>query len=135
MDYPRWLTYEIQHKIDTLLSENLTLISLRLALTSFSYIAQKTGFPDATMEYRNYERAILIRFGVALVGWTHELWASPSELPLDVEPLETLLEAVNTGRCYFRRLSAEEHVCCIDSYVERWEERRRRRRMARRSGN
>ena len=53
------------------------------------------------MDYDNYEGSILVRLGVQLVGWTHATWACPSQLPLEAEPLETLLEAVETGHCHF----------------------------------
>ena len=83
------------------------------------YIAQSTGLVNVKMDYDDYEGAILVRFGIALVGWTHEKWACPSELPLEVEPLETLLEAVKTGECYFDQLTPEEHIRCIEVYTER----------------
>ena len=71
------------------------------------------------MDYDDYEGAILVRLGVQLVGWTHATWACPSDLPLEVEPLETLLEAVKTGQCYFRLLTAAEHIQCVDEHMER----------------
>ena len=80
------------------------------------------------MDFDDYEGAILVRLGVALVGWTHATWACPSELPLDVGPLETLLEAVKTGRCYFRLLAPAEHMQCIDAYRQRSETRPRQHR-------
>ncbi|KAI1785820.1 hypothetical protein LXA43DRAFT_1065555 [Ganoderma leucocontextum] len=121
--YPKWLRHEIREKIDILL-------------------AQATGLIDVKMEYDDYEKAILVDLGVELVGWTHETWACPSKLPLEVEPLQTLLEAVKIGKCHFRRLAKEEHAQCVNEYVERVieksrEQRRRRRvrKMAHASGN
>ena len=71
------------------------------------------------MDYENYEKAILIDLGIALVGWTHPTFARPSELPLEVQPLETLLRALNTGACYFRRITEAERNCHIFAYMQR----------------
>ena len=92
------------------------------------------------MDYDNYEGAIVVRLGVQLVAWTHSTWACPSQLPLEAEPLETLLEAVKTGQCHFRRLTAAERVQCVDEHMEHLvrrshEQRRRRNRRTHRSGN
>ena len=71
------------------------------------------------MDYENYEKAILIDLGITLVGWTHPTFARPSELPLEVQPLETLLRALNTGACYFRRITEAERNLHIFAYMQR----------------
>jgi hypothetical protein len=60
------------------------------------------------MQYINYERAIVLRLGVELQGWTHPTWANPSELSTSLPPLQALLDAIKHGNCKFVRLSREE---------------------------
>ena len=60
------------------------------------------------MQYKNYEKDIVLRYGVELVGWTHEQFACPSSLPMSIEPLRALRDALETGECKFRRLTHQE---------------------------
>ncbi len=60
------------------------------------------------MQYANYEEAIVLKYGIEMVGWTHEKFCNPSELSNSLEPLRTLLEALNTQTCKFARLSPAE---------------------------
>ena len=71
------------------------------------------------MDYVNYEKAVLIDLGIELVGWTHPTFACPSELPLEVEPLKTLLRALNTGACYFGRITEAKRNLHIFAYMQR----------------
>lgn len=69
------------------------------------------------MEYENYEKAVLIDLGITLDGWTHSTFASPLMLPLEIRPLETLLRAVKTGECCFRRITKAERVHHLHYYM------------------
>lgn len=129
--YSQWLRHEIKDKIDTLLGASLAAISSCSGPTFIFHTAQVTGMSDVTMDFDDYEGAIVARFGVALVGWTHAMWSCPSELPLEVGPLEELLDAVKTGRCYFRLLTPAEHMECIDACRQRLETRSRQHRRRR----
>jgi hypothetical protein len=60
------------------------------------------------MQYLNYERAIVLRLGVELRGWTHPTWANPSELSTSLPPLQALLDAIKNGSCKFVKLTREE---------------------------
>lgn len=62
------------------------------------------------MEYLNYEKKIVIDFGIELVGWTHETFACPSALPNSIEDLKKLREALEDGSCYFRHLPQSERA-------------------------
>ncbi|RPD52386.1 hypothetical protein L226DRAFT_576897 [Lentinus tigrinus ALCF2SS1-7] len=68
-----------------------------------------TGNKKAVMQYKSYEKDIVLHYGIELVGWTAGLpFACPSSLPVTLEPLQNLLQAIDNGQCYFRRLSASE---------------------------
>lgn len=60
------------------------------------------------MQYANYEEAIVLKYGIELVGWTHEKFCNPSELSNALEPLRKLLEALNSQTCKFVKLSPSE---------------------------
>ena len=73
------------------------------------------------MDYENYEKAIVIDLRVVLDGWTHHTFARPTTLPIEIQPLETLLHAVVWGQCYFRPITEEEHARYVRNYTERTE--------------
>ncbi|KAI1788545.1 hypothetical protein LXA43DRAFT_1097239 [Ganoderma leucocontextum] len=98
--YATWMRKTIEDKINMLL-------------------VQVTGRRNVTVDYENYEKAVLIDLGVELVGWTHETFARPSTLPLDIMPLEKLLRAVNTGACFFRRRTKAECADHLRDYMQR----------------
>lgn len=61
------------------------------------------------MQYVNYEEAIVLKYGIELIGWTHNKFCNPSELSNALEPLHTLLKALNNQSCKFVKLSPLEH--------------------------
>ena len=67
-----------------------------------------TGNPKAVMQYKHYERDIVIRYGIEMEGWTHTMFACPASLPMEIEPLQKLLEALDNGTCRFRSLTYAE---------------------------
>lgn len=60
------------------------------------------------MQYTNYEADIVIKYGIELVGWTHDKFCNPSELSNSLEPLRTLLDALNNQMCKFVKLSPQD---------------------------
>ncbi|TFY50860.1 hypothetical protein EVJ58_g10858, partial [Rhodofomes roseus] len=62
----------------------------------------------AQMQYKNFERDIVVVHGIDIKGWTHPKWDSPSKLSTSLPPLQTLLDALNSGTCHFFCLSPEE---------------------------
>ncbi|RDX41769.1 hypothetical protein OH76DRAFT_1489212 [Lentinus brumalis] len=67
-----------------------------------------TGQKNIVMQYKTYDKDIVIERGVELVGWTHEVFTCPSSLPNALEPLQKLLQAIDDGQCHFKRLSHSE---------------------------
>ncbi|PCH43996.1 hypothetical protein WOLCODRAFT_141380 [Wolfiporia cocos MD-104 SS10] len=65
-----------------------------------------TGNQKAVMNYKNYEKDIVCRYSIELIGWTHKKWANPSDLSTSLPPLQKLLDALKSGECRFIRLSA-----------------------------
>ena len=74
------------------------------------------------MDWENYEKAVLIDRGIELVGWTHPTFTCPSALPLEIRPLEELLQALNLGKCYFSRITQAERIRLLRRYLQRMEE-------------
>ena len=84
-----------------------TFISLCHA-TDYIFAVKITGRPNMVMQYVNYERAIVLQLGIELCGWTHPVWANPSELSTSLPPLQMLLDAIKSGNCKFVELTREE---------------------------
>ncbi|KAF8241010.1 hypothetical protein L208DRAFT_1074176, partial [Tricholoma matsutake] len=70
----------------------------------------------AMMQYVNYKEGIVQRYGVELIGWTHDKFANPSELSTAVEPLRKLLDAIKGGDCKFIELTVEERKKRLETY-------------------
>ena len=69
-----------------------------------------TRDPNAQMQYKNFERDIVVEYGVDLVGWTHPSFKCPAKLSTSLPPLQTLLDALESGACRFVRLSKPERT-------------------------
>ncbi|TFK82408.1 hypothetical protein K466DRAFT_603716 [Polyporus arcularius HHB13444] len=67
-----------------------------------------TGKKNIVMQYKSYEKDIVIDHGVELVGWTHEVFSCPSSLSPALEPLQKLLQVIDDGQCHFKRLRTDE---------------------------
>jgi hypothetical protein len=67
-----------------------------------------TGNPNAVMQYIKYEKDIVLKYGVILEGWTHPVWANPSDLSTSLPPLQALAHAIQIGACKFRTLTHQE---------------------------
>jgi hypothetical protein len=67
-----------------------------------------TGDKNATMKYTEYEELIVLKYGVELQGWTYEKFVCPSFLSTSLPPLQALLDAINSGRCKFIKLTPVE---------------------------
>ncbi|KAF7984939.1 hypothetical protein HWV62_9859 [Athelia sp. TMB] len=59
------------------------------------------------MNYANYEKAIVVKYGVHLAGWTHDKFENPGNIKTGTA-LNALLSALALGTCYWQTLSAEE---------------------------
>ena len=71
--------------------------------------ADITGEPRAVMQYGNYERDLVLRYGVVLEGWPKEVpFVNASELGSSLPTLQRLLDALEKGTCKFARLSKED---------------------------
>jgi hypothetical protein len=67
-----------------------------------------TGNSKAVMQYANFQEGIVHRYGVDVVGWTHDKFENPSNLSNSLPPLRTLLDAIRDGTCKFIKLSSSE---------------------------
>ena len=73
-----------------------------------------TGNENAVMNYKSFEKDIVLRYSIKLEGWTHESFVQPKDLPGSLGPLRELLDAMDKGSCRFVKLTASE-----------WEERQK----------
>lgn len=67
-----------------------------------------TGNSKAVMQYANFQEGIVHRYGVDIVGWTHDKFENPSNLSNSLPPLRTLLDAIRDGTCKYIKLSSSE---------------------------
>jgi hypothetical protein len=102
----------MKREISNLVGTNLGMTacySFLVRPNSLLWVVSITGNPKAVMQYANYEEAIVLKYGIELIGWTHDKFSNPSELSNALEPLRTLLEALNNQSCKFVKLSFSEH--------------------------
>ncbi|TBU21055.1 hypothetical protein BD311DRAFT_812740 [Dichomitus squalens] len=90
-DRADWLKNEIREKMNSLYAEAI-------------------GQKGAVMQYKNYEQSVVIDHSVALKGWTHDVFSNPARLPAAIDPLRTLLNALDNGNCHFVRLTHAERA-------------------------
>ena len=107
---------QIRDRINTMLGKSY-FYTRTFGLTFF--VVEITGQPNIVMQYVNYERDIVLRHGIELRGWTHPVWANPSELSTSLPPLQGLLDAIKTGNCKFVRLTREERTLREVAYNEK----------------
>jgi hypothetical protein len=93
-------------------------LSLSLLLTQ-CHLADITGNPKAVMHYVQYHKEIVMRYGVALKGWTHPMFANPSDLSTSLPPLQELLNAINSDQCKFVNLTSEQQKAEDNKYQEK----------------
>lgn len=67
-----------------------------------------TGTKDVKMQWVNYDRDIVQKFSIKLVGWTHSKFASPSTLGSNLGKLIELRDAIDSGNCQFVRITEQE---------------------------
>ena len=54
------------------------------------------------------QEGIVHRYGVDIVGWTHNKFENPNNLSNSLPPLRTLLDATRDGTCKYIKLSSLE---------------------------
>ena len=69
---------------------------------------EATGNVNAVMNYKSFEKEIVLRYGIKLEGWTCESFVQPKDLPSALEPLRQLLYAMESGSCRFVKLTGSE---------------------------
>ncbi|CDO68793.1 hypothetical protein BN946_scf184805.g2 [Trametes cinnabarina] len=80
-------------------------------------LVEVTGDAKAAMSYAQYTRDIQLKYGVSLVGWTHEKWCNPSDLGNSLPSLKTLHDALKNGDCMFKHLTDAEKAIIEQEYV------------------
>ncbi|KAJ7793219.1 hypothetical protein B0H14DRAFT_3560895, partial [Mycena olivaceomarginata] len=63
---------------------------------------------DARLAWTWFDEDVVQRYGVVLEGWTAGRIVDPSNLSTSQTVIRTLLEAIRTGECYFRKLGPSE---------------------------
>jgi hypothetical protein len=64
--------------------------------------------PNAIMAYTWHEEDVVQKYGCVLEGWTAARFVNPSELSTSLPALRTLVEALKSGQCAFRKLLPAE---------------------------
>ncbi|KAJ7853295.1 hypothetical protein B0H14DRAFT_3450278 [Mycena olivaceomarginata] len=81
-------------------------------------LADVSKVPDARMAYTWPEEDVVQRYGVVLEGWTAGKFVDPSDLSTSLTVLRTLLDALKSGECAFRKLGPVEAA----NRQKKWEE-------------
>ncbi|KAH9918042.1 hypothetical protein B0H21DRAFT_713170 [Amylocystis lapponica] len=82
-------------------------------------LVEITGNKKAGMQYINYEKDIVLRYGIKIHGWTHEKFANPSDLSTSLPPLCMLQDTLLKGTCRFKKLFAAELADYQKAYDDR----------------
>jgi hypothetical protein len=75
-----------------------------------------TGKDDIRMDYMYYEECIVLKYGVALVGWTCERFVNPSDLSSSLVVLTTLRDALRDEKCKWVKLTPTERKARHDAW-------------------
>jgi hypothetical protein len=73
-------------------------------------LSEITRSETIEMQYEDYQRGIVLKHGVELIGWTADQFVNPSQLSSALGPLRTLRDALISGTCKFQKLSPEERA-------------------------
>ncbi|KAH9831717.1 uncharacterized protein C8Q71DRAFT_861410 [Rhodofomes roseus] len=79
-------------------------------------IADLTGNPKVRMNYVNFERDFVVKFGIDVTGWTFDKFINPSEMSTSLPPLQKLISALKDGSCRFHRLAEPERSRREEAY-------------------
>ncbi len=77
--------------------------------TNVYHIDKLTGDKRLRLEYKQWDKLITMKHGIIVEGWPLENFHKPSDCKNRAE-LQKLLNAVNSGDCRLRKLSATEWV-------------------------
>ncbi|KAL0056616.1 hypothetical protein AAF712_016779, partial [Marasmius tenuissimus] len=80
-------------------------------------IAEVLGVKNPAMEYVNFDKKMMYNKGVVCEGWPTQMkFIKPSDLGSATKPRRSLCDDWVEGRCYFWKLSPEEHNAWKASY-------------------
>jgi hypothetical protein len=77
------------------------------------YLGLTTGSKRAEMNYVNYDKEIVERYKVKLVGWTYERFVNPSHIGT-VTDICKLRDALKSGECKWVKLNQHELQAHLD---------------------
>ncbi|CAK5266267.1 unnamed protein product [Mycena citricolor] len=92
--------------------KNETLDSLRAEVNKFIKLGLvvASSQKSATMKWDQYILTIVLRLGVCLVGWpSNTPFQTPSKIST-VDSMQELRDALKTGECHWRKITAEERL-------------------------
>jgi len=99
----------LQRQVTTLILSRLRALFLSTRILNAYYMAGRaTGKMDITMNYQNYNKSIILIYGIKLDGWPIGLpFLAPSHMHTIVE-VHTLRDALKTGTCQWKKLTRRE---------------------------
>lgn len=74
------------------------------------------------MEYVYYNKAIITKYGMDLIGWTHLTFGCPSHLSSSISPLQTLFNALENERYKLMKLTTDEKTAKLAEYQHKIQE-------------
>lgn len=99
----------LQRQVATLILSGLRALSLTTRmLCAHNMAGRATGKMDITMNYQNYDKSIVLVYGIKLDGWPVGLpFLAPSHMHTVVE-VRMLRDTLKTGACQWKKLTRRE---------------------------
>lgn len=99
----------LQRQVATLILSGLRAFSLTTRMLCAHNVAGRaTGKMDITMNYQNYDKSIVLVYGIKLDGWPVGLpFLAPSHMHTIIE-VHMLHDALKTGACQWKKLTRRE---------------------------
>ncbi|KIO07401.1 hypothetical protein M404DRAFT_23904 [Pisolithus tinctorius Marx 270] len=116
--YEQWACTQGQSP-DIVEHDNLASVRKQVTKTILDGLRQATNKRNIIMNYLNYERSIILAYGVKLVGWPTDVkFVNPSSIGVISEVIR-LRDALCSGACFWKKLSK----CERQEFLAQWESR------------
>ncbi|KAI6146182.1 hypothetical protein BKA82DRAFT_4330388 [Pisolithus tinctorius] len=114
--YEQWACTQGQNIVE---HDNLASVRKQVTKTILDGLRQATNKRNIVMNYLNYERSIILAYGVKLVGWPTDVkFVNPSSISVISEVIR-LRDALRSGACFWKKLSKRER----QEFSAQWESR------------
>ncbi|KAL0568416.1 hypothetical protein V5O48_013570 [Marasmius crinis-equi] len=97
-------------KIATTAQQRASFLKTEIVSLIQKLLAAAIGVESAEMNYKQFKKAITVPHGVVIEGWPLDRFVCPSDLGSHCGNLQTLLDALTKGTCYFRKMRSDAGI-------------------------